>query len=316
MDRSVDAQYVPVRLFSRKSIRRRATVVNRQRPCSISRVDTPPLLNTSIHAIDTLFRRYRATEVDGDDESSECAESSPTSLVPSARYSIESSSTAADLEHEERTQVAHKCSIGTLSMPNTETSLLVEKSSYRRLSCSTTDDSSAHLHQQEQLVAQLMNTLFPHPQPTAKPYHTYFVVATIDGTPAIPTHYTCPTAVCALEFRHFAQLQAHWVEHPWNRRGVLVPVMAGGIRRLSFWQHKAVFVKSIVRGPRAAKHGTKVVDGHMGGMSDYGDIRLLGPNSYFVSPKIVSIEQLHMWEALRPSLNPQAQQKKDKKHYQ
>ncbi|KAJ1858527.1 hypothetical protein GGH12_005537 [Coemansia sp. RSA 1822] len=314
MDRSVDAQTVPVRLFSRKSIRRRATVVDRQRPCSISRVDTPPPLNTSIHAIDTLFRQYRVTEPDGDDEDSECAGSSPTSLVPSARYSLESASTAADHENEDHIHVAHKCSNSTLSMPNTGAALLVDKASCRRLSCSSTDDSPAHLHQQEQLVAQLMNTLFPHPQPTAKPYHTYFVVATIDGTPAIPTHYTCPTAVCDLKFRLFAQLQAHWVEHPWNRRGVLVPVMAGGIRRLSFWQHKAVFVKSIVRGPRVAKHGTGAVDGHMGGMSDYGDIRLLGPCSYFVSPKIVPIEQLHMWETLRPSLNPQAQLKKDQKH--
>ncbi|KAJ2344960.1 hypothetical protein GGF43_005334 [Coemansia sp. RSA 2618] len=126
----------------------------------------------------------------------------------------------------------------------------------------------------------------------------------MDGIAAIPTLYMCPTAACEAKFRQFDELCVHWLQHPWNRRSELVPVMAGGIRRLSFWQHKRVFVRSLIRGHHvdAASGRPSTAHRRSAAESDYGDIRLLGPCSYFVSPKIVSIEQLHAWEALRPAI--------------
>ncbi|KAJ2620429.1 hypothetical protein GGI26_004999 [Coemansia sp. RSA 1358] len=120
------------------------------------------------------------------------------------------------------------------------------------------------------LFEQLMDTLFPFPEHGQNPYHSYFNVATVNGEPTIPNSYLCPTAMCTAQFKHFASLQRHWATHPWNRRGILLPVAAGGI-------------------PNNSAALT----------SDYGDIRLFGPKSFFVSPRVLCMEQVRFWEEAR-----------------
>ncbi|KAJ2799237.1 hypothetical protein H4R21_003619 [Coemansia helicoidea] len=272
----VDGESLPARLLSRSQSSRRRTSVRRGhapglRPHSIARVDTPPVLDMSIHAIDTLFKQYRQDlcSEDGGDGGS------PTSLTPSTRSSLDSDDTLAE------PRVAGR----TVEKPSTPPAAAV--------SCSTGTVDDAHVSPPPppppppQLLGQLMEVLFPWPQPGAEPYHIYYIVATLDMQPAIPQQYPCPTAMCAGRFACFEDLQQHWPTHPWNRRGALVPVAAGGIRRLTFWQHKAIYVRSLLR--------VRTTDGMV--TSDFGDIRLFGPKSYFVSPRVVPIERVRAWEA-------------------
>ncbi|ORX68026.1 hypothetical protein DL89DRAFT_294542 [Linderina pennispora] len=142
------------------------------------------------------------------------------------------------------------------------------------------------------------------PQQMRGLHHDYFVVATVDGQPTVPERYQCPTAMCSASFASFEGLRAHWSQHPWNRRGVLVPVTAGGIRRLSFWQHKVKYVKSVLMGRyrgdgQGARWGKAAVGVGAVSMSDLGDISLRGPRSYLVSPRILPIEQVRKWEEHR-----------------
>ncbi|KAJ2086175.1 hypothetical protein GGI09_006739 [Coemansia sp. S100] len=254
----------------------------------IRRVDVAPVAtNTSIQAIDALFEHYQREEL------TVCTTSSSSSRSSSANESLEENppsptTTASTLE----------------SLPET-----------------LTRPSSAHksFSSQPPLIDELLDTLFPHLPLNAKPYHAYYSVATVDGKPTIPSHYSCPTAACAEIFMYFESLQAHWsAAHPWNRREILVPVTAGGIRRLSFWQHKAKFIASLLQGPHnanefetanrpATSHKQRLWSAlslkHCSGgnitTSDYGDIRLLGPRSYLVSPRVLPLEQVRIWEAER-----------------
>lgn len=129
----------------------------------------------------------------------------------------------------------------------------------------------------DSLLDGLLETLFPAPSAETKLQHVYFTVATLDGKPAIPYTYACPISLCDKSFMCFENLQAHWMEHPWNRKGVLVPVTAGGIQRLGFWQHKTQFLRAIID----------------------GNTRLLGPRSFLVSPQILSMEKVRKWELER-----------------
>ncbi|KAJ2611620.1 hypothetical protein H4S08_003066 [Coemansia sp. RSA 1365] len=141
--------------------------------------------------------------------------------------------------------------------------------------------------------------------------HDYFTVATIDGSPAIPQTYRCPIALCREPFAHFAQLQAHWTTHPWNRGGILTPVCEGGMRRLGWWEHKRKFFSSLLRGrpssefpdvaDRAGLRSLRKRTTSLDTMCrfDYGDISLFGPKSYHVSPRVVPMCQVAQWEAQR-----------------
>ncbi|KAJ2798390.1 hypothetical protein H4R20_004840 [Coemansia guatemalensis] len=144
--------------------------------------------------------------------------------------------------------------------------------------------------------------------------HDYFTVATIDGCPAIPQTYRCPIALCREPFAHFAQLQAHWTTHPWNRGGILTPVCEGGMRRLGWWEHKRKFFGSLLRGrpspefpehtdsaARAASRGLRKRATSIDAMCrfDYGDISLFGSKTYCVSPRVVPMWQVVQWEAQR-----------------
>ncbi|KAJ2779270.1 hypothetical protein H4R18_004111 [Coemansia javaensis] len=244
------------------SLRRAATVS--VRPCSIARVGAPPALDTSIHVVDTLFRQ----RCHDDDDDGSGGGASPTSLAPTGRASFDSDDTLP-------------CDPPAGGPPK--------------------DDAL--------LLSRLMDALFPMPLPGAEPYHAYYVVATLDGRPAIPDRYACPTALCDGGFARFEELQRHWPTHPWNRRGVLLPVAAGGIRRLTFWQHKAAYLRSLLCGPPhpcAEPHQRRrwlrlgpAGPGALPPASDYGDIRLFGPSSYFVSPRVVPIERVRAWEEAR-----------------
>ncbi|KAJ2078526.1 hypothetical protein H4R24_004412 [Coemansia sp. RSA 988] len=144
--------------------------------------------------------------------------------------------------------------------------------------------------------------------------HDYFTVATIDGHPAIPQTYRCPIALCREPFAHFAQLQAHWTTHPWNRGGILTPVCEGGMRRLGWWEHKRKFFGSLLRGlpsskfpelpddaPRTTSRGLRKRATSIDAMCrfDYGDISLFGSKSYCVSPRVVPMWQVVQWETQR-----------------
>ncbi|KAJ2754060.1 hypothetical protein GGI19_002675 [Coemansia pectinata] len=251
---------------------------------SIRRVDmAPTATNTSIQAIDALFGHYQREEL------TICTGSSSSS----AKESLDENPPSP--------------AITTSTLESLSETLTRPASTHK--SCSS----------QPPLIDELLDTLFPHLPPNAKPYHAYYNVATVDGEPTIPRHYSCPTAMCAERFAYFESLQAHWsAAHPWNRRGILVPVTAGGIRRLSFWQHKAKFVASLLHGPHSASEfeaANRPATSHKqslwgalslrrcsGGSittSDYGDIRLLGPRSYLVSPRVLPLEQVRIWEAER-----------------
>ncbi|KAJ2714093.1 hypothetical protein H4R19_001907 [Coemansia spiralis] len=257
----IGGENLPTRLLSRsQSTRRRASVRRGRaldlRPQSIARVDPPPALDTSIHVIDTLFKQYRQSDYSEADD----AGSSPTSLVPSGRSSLDSD--------------------GTLAEPAAVAAVAADHLDDKPTVCTARDTDAAD--EDHALLGQLMEALFPWPQPGSEPYHVYYIVATLNMQPAIPRQYPCPTAMCTGRFVRFEDLQQHWPTHPWNRRGALVPVAAGGIRRLTFWQHKAIYIRSLLQ-TRAA--------------SDNGDVRLFGPKSYFVSPRIVPIELVRAWEA-------------------
>ncbi|KAJ2741086.1 hypothetical protein GGI20_005427 [Coemansia sp. BCRC 34301] len=247
---------------------------------SIRRVDVATTANnTSIQAIDALFEQYQKEELDGNNE---------------LKLDICTSSDTCDKESLEDDTPSPSVTASTL-------------------------DSSSDTLAQPTLIDELLDTLFPHLLPDAKPYHAYYNVATVDGEPTIPKYYSCPTAMCAERFIRFESLQLHWsAAHPWNRRGILVPVTAGGIRRLSFWQHKAKFAMSLLQGPHSAgefgpsnrpatSHRRSLwnvlnLQNNSGGTvttSDYGDIRLLGPRSYLVSPRVLPLEQVRIWESER-----------------
>ncbi|KAJ2248443.1 hypothetical protein GGI13_004661 [Coemansia sp. RSA 455] len=255
----------------------------------IRRVDVAPVAtNTSIQAIDALFEHYQREEL--------------TVCTTSSSSSSRSSSANESLDENPPSPTTTASTLE--SLPET-----------------LTRPSSAHKSflSQPPLIDELLDTLFPHLPLNAKPYHAYYSVATVDGKPTITSHYSCPTAACTEIFMYFESLQAHWsAAHPWNRRGILVPVTAGGIRRLSFWQHKAKFIASLLQGPHNAGEFATVnrpATGHKqrlwsalslkhcsGGnitTSDYGDIRLLGPRSYLVSPRVLPLEQVRIWEAER-----------------
>ncbi|KAJ1792829.1 hypothetical protein LPJ59_004795 [Coemansia sp. RSA 2399] len=280
----------------------------RPQSSSIVRVDVPPAINTSIHTLDALFSQYhsdsctddKGCESDTDDGSQSDNTSEPQSAHTSAS------------------------SAPTLFPTNEASDALSDQ------------ESALHPEKGEHSVVifeQVLETLFPHPEPESSLYHVYFTVATLDGEPNIPEFYDCSIAMCTARYRRFEGLQNHWTTHPWNRRSILLPVAAGGLRRLKFWQHKARFFKSLVQGPHRAEnancdgkgntslslHLTKVqrmfgkqhrarssVDLSAGSAlltSDYGDIRLFGPSSYFVSPRVLSAEKVRAWEDARDRCN-------------
>ncbi|KAJ2487387.1 hypothetical protein IWW37_005247 [Coemansia sp. RSA 2050] len=271
---------------------------------SIRRVDAAPTAtNPAIQAIDALFEHYQREEE-----------------LTISTASI--SSAGDDLEESPPSPTATASTLE--SLPET---LAQPELAHKRCSL------------QPPLIDELMDTLFPHLPPNAKPYHAYYNVATVDGEPTIPRHYSCPTSMCGEMFTHFEVLQTHWsAAHPWNRRGILVPVTAGGIRRLGFWQHKAKFFVSLLQGPHSAGEfgatnrpatshkqslwsvlGLKRSCGGIITTSDYGDIRLLGPRSYLVSPRVLPLEQVRVWEAERDDeAKPEPQQQpvpiKNKSH--
>ncbi|KAJ2015166.1 hypothetical protein GGI14_004442 [Coemansia sp. S680] len=261
----------------------------------IRRVDVAPVAtNTSIQAIDALFEHYQRENL------TVCTTSSSSSRSSSANESLDENppsptTTASTLE----------------SLPET-----------------LTRPSSAHksFSSQPPLIDELLDTLFPHLPLNAKPYHAYYSVATVDGKPTIPSHYSCPTAACTEIFMYFESLQAHWsAAHPWNRRGILVPVTAGGIRRLSFWQHKAKFIASLLQGPHnasefetvnrpATSHKQRLWSAlslkHCSGgnitTSDYGDIRLL---ESFCSHRCSFIHALETYrESVKDETEPEPRQ--------
>ncbi|KAJ2335459.1 hypothetical protein GGI00_001346 [Coemansia sp. RSA 2681] len=271
---------------------------------SIRRVDVAPAANnTSIQAIDALFEQYQRDELAADSAS---LASAATALANELKLTICTSSAASDRDSLEDNPPSPAATASTLE---SSSDTLAQPSLARKGGLA-----------QPPLIDELLDTLFPRLPPDTKPYHAYYNVATVDGEPTIPKYYACPTAMCAERFMRFESLQAHWsAAHPWNRRGVLVPVTAGGIRRLSFWQHKARFALSLLQGPhcagefgpggRPATSRRRSVWSALGGgcsagggsvtTSDYGDIRLLGPRSYLVSPRVLPMEQVRIWEAER-----------------
>ncbi|KAJ1944571.1 hypothetical protein FBU59_002566 [Linderina macrospora] len=138
--------------------------------------------------------------------------------------------------------------------------------------------------------------------------HDYFRVATMDGHPTIPAQYQCPIALCGSRFLYFEQLQEHWTEHPWNRGGILTPVCDGGTRRLGWWEHKKKFLASVVHGKHRVESQEegdrsrlrrRAISMDQVCRSDYGDISLFGSRSYHVSPKVVPMRQVAVWESER-----------------
>ncbi|PIA12950.1 hypothetical protein COEREDRAFT_11984 [Coemansia reversa NRRL 1564] len=302
IDTAIPLSKPPIRVSARKSIRRKSTLIRRtrrdtQQPHSIARVDVPLKINISIHAIDMLFRQFHTS---GAGSSASTIDSSPETLVPLTHPSVDSTRTVTEVLGID-TNRGYKAEID-IDLPlvghyHSEYGIMKNKPL-----------ASKPPPPPQKFADQLMDALFPYPQPNTKPYHTYYIVATLDGAPSIPDWYICPTATCGFQFKYFHELQLHWAAHPWNRRGMLVPVTAGGIRRLTFWQHKAVYIKSLLH--RRHSHQVTVADsrpntehhqktGRTLNCSDYGDIRFFGPSSYFVSPKVMSIEQVCMWEDRR-----------------
>ncbi|KAJ2704358.1 hypothetical protein FB645_003363 [Coemansia sp. IMI 203386] len=303
----------------------------RRRP-TITRVDVTPQLNTSIPALEVLFEQYRRS-ADGVDDTAPTALSASLDFSPGTITVSDIETVAVGAAADLRISVdtaqideADEC----MSSSPTLTSRTYETAADSRSSEDT--QVSIFLNEPTLCVDNLLDSLFPSLPPNTKPYHTYFNVATVDGVPTIPDTYVCPTSMCTATFRHFEGLQTHWSAHPWNRRGILLPVTAGGIRRLSFWQHKAQFVKSMLHGPHKAELSgqqtcARPISRHRRGLwkatlskntealsidtsrssdaldaiqtSDFGDIRFWGPHSYFVSPRVLSLEQVRAWEAVR-----------------
>ncbi|KAJ2855296.1 hypothetical protein GGI22_004183 [Coemansia erecta] len=269
----------------------------RPQSSSIVRVDIPPAINTSIHTLDALFSQYHSESCNGDmgseSDTDNGSQSDNTSEPQSAHTSASSAPTLFP---------AH---VASETLSDQESSLHSEKEEHSVV-----------------MFEQVLDRLFPHPEPESSLYHVYFTVATLDGEPNIPAFYDCSIAMCTARYRRFECLQEHWTTHPWNRRSILLPVAAGGLRRLRFWQHKARFFKSLVQGPHSAENtncgdeGNTMLSLHLTKMqrmlgklhrarssadlgtgsalltSDYGDIRLFGPTSYFVSPRVLSAEQV------------------------
>ncbi|KAJ2884604.1 hypothetical protein IWW38_005409, partial [Coemansia aciculifera] len=265
----------------------------------IRRIDVAPTANTnttSIQAIDALFEQYQREEQLADNVS---LDSAATALTNNLKLSICTSSSSSDKANLEDNPPSPAITTSTLeSSSDTLGQLSLARKSFSS---------------QPPLIDELLDTLFPHLPPDAKPYHAYYSVATVDGEPTIPKYYSCPTAMCVERFARFESLQTHWsAAHPWNRRGILVPVTAGGIRRLGFWQHKAKFAMSLLQGPHGAGEfgysnrpttshrrslwnalsGRRSSSGGTVTTSDCGDIRLLGPRSYLVSPRVLPMEQV------------------------
>ncbi|KAI8321182.1 hypothetical protein GQ54DRAFT_340102 [Martensiomyces pterosporus] len=287
----------------------------------ITRVDTPPPINTSIAALDALFeqrQKHQSDSVESAKRVSMISSSthSSASATPTVKLQLdESELTSLSALEKDMHEYGDSDSTECPSSPNT---ILAEAPARK-------PGKQPHAP----LVDELLDALFPYPLADTPLRHEYFNVATVDGYPAIPERYACPTSMCRDEFLYFDGLRAHWSEHPWNRRGILLPVTAGGIRRMSFWQHKAKYLKSLIQGPhvavlpdsaasaspaaeaerpRTAPHrrwlwnvvsnGTR--QSHLTGVStttgavstsDSGDISLFGPRSYFVSPRVLPMEQ-------------------------
>ncbi|KAJ1825393.1 hypothetical protein LPJ56_002697 [Coemansia sp. RSA 2599] len=306
---------------------------------TITRVDATPQLSTSIPALEVLFEQYKqnADRPAGDAIGPACGADGAVSSVLSkslgSSSDLSASSGGAGL----------RISVGTMRIEEVDECMsssptLTSRSDETAVHSRTSEDSQEPDLKHEPVICidNLLDSLFPSLPPNAKPYHTYFNVATVDGVPTIPDAYVCPTSMCTAKFQYFEGLQTHWSEHPWNRRGILVPVTAGGIRRLSFWQHKARFVRSVLHGPHVAELPgqqpcARPLSRHRRSLwkavlsknaealpidtscssdaldaiqtSDFGDIRFWGPHSYFVSPRVLPLEQVRAWEATRDKRN-------------
>ncbi|KAJ2546143.1 hypothetical protein EV175_005709 [Coemansia sp. RSA 1933] len=269
------------------------------------RVDVPPAINTSIHTLDALFSQHHRSNGGVYDKGCE-------------------SDTDASCKSGSTSEPQSAGSEPTLVPVHEDNDIPTDQGSLVRLEKGQDDDGKTG-----RIFEQVLDTLFPHPGPESSLLHVYFNVATVDGEPNIPDYYDCTIAMCTARYRRFEGLQNHWATHPWNRRSILLPVTAGGLRRLGFWQHKARFFRSLVQGPYcvdraesdrkdAAPASTHIsivqrmfgkrdragyqADLNAGSValtSDCGDIRLLGPSSYFVSPRVLSAEQVRMWEDAR-----------------
>ncbi|KAJ2258458.1 hypothetical protein IW139_005743 [Coemansia sp. RSA 353] len=158
-------------------------------------------------------------------------------------------------------------------------------------------------------------------EPGRRLRHDYFKVATMDGEPCIRDTYKCPISTCGQSFAHFEQLQMHWTDHPWNRGGILTPVCEGGVRRLGWWEHKKKFFASLVQGrlaPEFPEDSVHDIECNRAPSrlrrratsmdevcrSDYGDISLRGSRTYCVSPRVVPMWQVALWECARDGATP------------
>ncbi|KAJ2437624.1 hypothetical protein IWW46_005255, partial [Coemansia sp. RSA 2440] len=158
-------------------------------------------------------------------------------------------------------------------------------------------------------------------EPGRRLRHDYFKVATMDGEPCIRDTYKCPISTCGQSFARFEQLQMHWTDHPWNRGGILTPVCEGGVRRLGWWEHKKKFFASLVQGrlaPEFPEDSVHDIECNRAPSrlrrratsmdevcrSDYGDISLRGSRTYCVSPRVVPMWQVALWECARDGATP------------
>ncbi|KAJ2720128.1 hypothetical protein GGI07_004805 [Coemansia sp. Benny D115] len=303
------------------------------RQITITRIDKAPTLNVSIPALETLFEQYNSRDFSTNTENttSKAREALAVSLPSLIDTGTDLDSSKETIRRRSIDCVKESPEEYPPPSPTSTTSTELGSNS-SRTSEDTANESDAKdtldMDTPTECVNKLLDSLFLRPEPHTRPYHTYFIVATIDGKPAIPEQYTCPTSMCTATFTTFEALTIHWSEHPWNRRSILLPVAAGGIRRLGFWQHKARFIKSLINGPHVAeipgsyssrpstgyrrnmwtsicqKGGGVFVTGsqslsNIAKTSDYGDIQLFGPQSYFVSPRVLPLEQVRAWEATR-----------------
>ncbi|KAJ2086985.1 hypothetical protein IW138_005265, partial [Coemansia sp. RSA 986] len=196
----------------------------RPQSSSIMRVDIPPAINTSIHTLDTLFLQYHS-------DSSREDKSGESDTDGSSKH---------DDESEPQSAHTSTSSEPTLFPINDTDDTLSDRGLLRQ---PAKEENVANVFE------KVLDALFPYPRPDSSLHHVYYNVATVDGEPNIPLYYDCSIAMCTARFRYFESLQQHWTTHPWNRRSILLPVTAGGLRRLGFWQHKARFFKSLVQGP-------------------------------------------------------------------
>ncbi|KAJ2854013.1 hypothetical protein J3B02_002880, partial [Coemansia erecta] len=318
---------------------REASCKHERRLPIITRIDAAPQPNTSIPALEVLFEQYQrnagreigeANRQTRNDDGTICSTISESLDLPLITAAITSNPGLRISVDSDQVEEADEC----MSSSPTLTSGTDETAVESRINEDM--QNPILLNEPALCVNNLLDSLFPSLPPNIKPYHTYFNVATVDGVPNIPDTYVCPTSMCEAKFRYFEGLQMHWSEHPWNRRGILVPVTAGGIRRLSFWQHKVQFVRSMLHGPHVAELPeeqpcARPLSRHRHSLwksvlsknteslpidtirspnalnaiqtSDFGDIRFWGPHSYLVSPRVLPLEQVQTWEAARDQRN-------------